>query len=354
MSRFFSEKYSALTPYVPGEQPKNKEYIKLNTNENPYPTSKRAIELAGEAAKHLELYPDPDCALLHGVFAERLGVKSSEVMASNGSDEILNFAFMAFCDKNTPAVFADITYGFYPVFAQIDQIPYRVIKLRDDFTLDISDYFNAGGTVFIANPNAPTALALNLGQIEEIIRHNPDNVVVIDEAYVDFGAQSAVSLINKYDNLLVTQTFSKSRSMAGARLGFGIACESLIRDLFTVKYSTNPYNINSSTMAAGIGTLEDSAYTEENCKKIIETREKTKLEMKKIGFELTDSVTNFIFARHPEISGEEFYLKMKENGILIRHFSSERISDYNRITIGTPEQMDKFIEIARAITEGKI
>ena len=171
---------------------------------------------------------------------------------------------------------------------------------------------------------------------------------------MDFGAQSAVSLINKYDNLLVTQTFSKSRSMAGARLGFGIACESLIRDLFTVKYSTNPYNINSSTMAAGIGTLEDSAYTEENCKKIIETREKTKLEMEKLGFELTDSVTNFIFARHPEISGEEFYLKMKENGILIRHFSSERISDYNRITIGTPEQMDKFIEIARAITEGKI
>ncbi|MBR5111905.1 MAG: histidinol-phosphate transaminase [Clostridia bacterium] len=354
MSRYFSGKYASLTPYVPGEQPKNREYIKLNTNENPYPPSAKAIEYASKAAKSLELYSDPDCLLLHKAIADNLGVKASQVMATNGSDEILNFAFMAFCDKETPAVFADITYGFYPVFSEINNLPFRTIPLKNDFTIDITDYYNAGGTVFIANPNAPSALALSVSEIEEIIKHNPDNIVVIDEAYVDFGTESCVKLINKYDNLLVTRTFSKSGSMAGARLGYGIACESLILDLFTVKYSTNPYNINSMTMAAGIGALEDWNYSEENCRKIIETREFVKKELSALGFEFTDSVTNFIFAKHNSISGEDFYSKMKENGILIRYFDKERIKDYNRITIGTLEQMKEFISVAKAITEGKI
>ena len=354
MSRYFSGKYASLTPYVPGEQPKNREYIKLNTNENPYPPSVKAIEFASKAAKSLELYSDPDCLLLHKAIADNLGVKASQVMATNGSDEILNFAFMAFCDKETPPVFADITYGFYPVFSEINNLPFRIIPLKNDFTIDITDYFNAGGTVFIANPNAPSALALSVSEVEEIIKHNPDNIVVIDEAYVDFGTESCVGLINKYDNLLVTRTFSKSGSMAGARLGYGIACESLIQDLFTVKYSTNPYNINSMTMAAGIGALEDWNYSEENCRKIIETREFVKKELSALGFEFTDSVTNFIFAKHNSIRGEDFYSKMKENGILIRHFDKERIKDYNRITIGTTEQMKEFISVAKAITEGKI
>lgn len=354
MSRYFSGKYAALTPYVPGEQPKNREYIKLNTNENPYPPSPKAIQYAGEAAKNLELYSDPECTELHKKLAGNLGLKPTQIMATNGSDEILNFAFMAFCDNDTPAVFADITYGFYPVFSEINNLPFRIIPLKEDFSIDITDYFNAGGTIFIANPNAPTALALSVNDIEEIILHNPDNIVVIDEAYVDFGAESCVPLINKYDNLLVTRTFSKSGSMAGARLGYGIACENLIRDLFTVKYSTNPYNINSMTMAAGIGAVEDWNYSKENCKRIIETRENLKDELRYLGFEFTDSVTNFIFAKHKSISGDDFYKRMKDNGILIRHFNNAKISNYNRITIGTPEQMKEFIRIAKEITEGNI
>ena len=354
MSRYFSGKYAALTPYVPGEQPKNREYIKLNTNENPYPPSPKAIQYASEAAKNLELYSDPECTELHKKLAGNLGLKPTQIMATNGSDEILNFAFMAFCDKDTPAVFADITYGFYPVFSEINNLPFRIIPLKEDFSIDITDYFNAGGTIFIANPNAPTALALSVNDIEEIILHNPDNIVVIDEAYVDFGAESCVPLINKYDNLLVTRTFSKSGSMAGARLGYGIACENLIRDLFTVKYSTNPYNINSMTMAAGIGAVEEWNYSNENCKKIIETRENLKDELRSLGFEFTDSVTNFIFAKHKSISGDDFYKRMKDNGILIRHFNNAKISNYNRITIGTPEQMKEFIRIAKEITEENI
>lgn len=354
MSRYFSGKYASLIPYIPGEQPKNTEFIKLNTNESPYPPSPKALEYAANASKHLELYSDPDCIELHKRIAENLGIKPSEVIATNGSDEILNFAFMAFCDKNMPAVFADITYGFYPVFSEINNIPYRTIPLKEDFTVCVKDYYSAGGTVFIANPNAPSGLALSVEEIEDIIIHNPDNVIVIDEAYVDFGAESCIGLINKYDNLLITRTFSKSASMAGARLGYGIASEGLIRDLFTIKFSTNPYNINSMTMAAGIATVEDWNYCASNCKKIIETREKTKCELSALGFEFTDSVTNFIFAGHREIDGYEFYVKMKDNGILIRHFDIDKIKEYNRITVGTPGQMKEFIRVAKEITEGRI
>ncbi len=344
MSRFFSQKYSSLVPYTPGEQPKARQYVKLNTNEMPFPPSEKAINGALNAAKSLQLYSDPECTTLHEKFAELCGVERDMVLATNGSDEILNFAFMAFCDEKTPAVFADITYGFYKVFAQINNVPARIIPLKEDFSIDITDYFDAKGTVFIANPNAPTGIALTRDEIEQILINNPNNVVVIDEAYVDFGGESCIPLVKKYDNLLVTQTFSKSRSMAGARLGFGIGCPQLISDLRTVKYSTNPYNINSMTMAAGVGQLEDDEYTRKNCAIIAENREFFSAELEKLGFFLLPSKANFVFAKSPRIGGEKLYLALRERGFLVRHFTSEKICDFNRITIGTREQMEALLE----------
>ena len=352
MSRFFSEKYKKLVPYTPGEQPKDTEYIKLNTNESPFPPSEKAIKYATEEAGRLNLYPDPECRALTQKIADLLGVDFDEVLVTNGSDEILNFAFMAFCDEKNPAVFPDLTYGFYSVFAQLNGIAYEEIPLRDDFTININDYFGAKKTIFIANPNAPTGIALTVSEVEEILKANPDNVVVIDEAYVDFGNESCVKLVHKYDNLLVTQTFSKSRSMAGARLGFGVGCKELIQDLNTIKYSTNPYNINKMTMAAGVGVLEDEEYTLVNCKEIIKNREFTTSEIKKLGFIVTDSTTNFVFASHPDIDGEKLYQMLKERGILVRHFNNPRISQYNRITVGTREQMEKLIDAIKSILEG--
>ncbi|MGM9551857.1 MAG: histidinol-phosphate transaminase [Clostridia bacterium] len=351
MSRFFSDKYKKLIPYTPGEQPKDMEYIKLNTNESPFPPSERSAEYALKEARMLHLYPDPECSRLTKKLAETLGVSPDCVLCTNGSDEILNFAFMAYCDSKTPAVFPDITYGFYSVFADINNVEYETVPLKDNFTIDISDYFDKNATIFIANPNAPTGIALSLEEIEEILKHNKNNIVVIDEAYVDFGNQSAVSLIHKYDNLLVTQTFSKSRSLAGGRLGFGVGCRELIQDLNTIKYSTNPYNINRMTMASALGMLEDEKYTRDNCKKIIENREYAAGELGKLGFEMTNSTANFIFAKHNRMDGEELYKMLKEKGILIRHFNTERIKDYNRITIGTKEQMEKLIDTVREILE---
>ena len=351
MSKFFSSKYKNLTPYTPGEQPKDMKYLKLNTNESPFPPSKKAQRLAAKAACQLQLYPDPECRKLTEMIAENLGVEYSEVLVTNGSDEILNFAFMAYCDNSLPAVFPDITYGFYPVFAEINNIPYELLPLKDDFTIDINDYIGINKTIFIANPNAPTGIALSPSQIEEILKSNPDNVVVIDEAYVDFGGESCVPLTKKYDNLLVTRTFSKSRSMAGARLGFGVGNAGLIQDLNTIKYSTNPYNINRMTMAAGIGVLEDEKYTRANCREIIKSREITLNELKKLGFICTDSLANFVFVKHPEISGEDLYLKLKEKGVLVRHFGKDKIKDYNRITIGTIAQMKILITKIKEILE---
>ena len=351
MSRFSNERLKSLTPYTPGEQPKERKYIKPNTNESPYPPSEKAIKKASEAAESLMLYSDPESRVLTEKMAEILGVSYDEVLMTNGSDEILNFAFMAFCDEKRPAVFPDITYGFYPVFADLNGVPYEEIPLEDDFSIDIKKYFNSGKMVVIANPNAPTGIYLNLSEIEEIVKNNKDNVVVIDEAYVDFGNESAVGLIRKYDNLLVTGTFSKSRSMAGARLGFGCGNPSLIADLNTIKYSTNPYNVNKMTQAAGIGVLEDEEYTKENLKKIVETREYTKAELSKLGFTLTDSKANFIFAKHNALSGEEIYTSLRENGILVRHFTKEKIKDYNRITVGSREEMDELLSALSKITK---
>ena len=353
MSRFFSEKYAGLTPYTPGEQPKDMRYIKLNTNESPFPPSPLAQTMAKEAAENLQLYSDPECRLLVSAAAERFGVSAEEILFTNGSDEILNFAFMAFCDETHPAVFPDVTYGFYPVFAELNRVPYREIPLKTDFSVDIRDYLGAGGTIFLANPNAPTGLALTLEQIEEILKANPDNVVVIDEAYVDFGAESAAGLIHRYDNLLVTQTFSKSRSLAGGRLGFGLGCKALIRDLNTIKYSTNPYNINSMTMAAGIGALRDEDYFQSCCRSIQENRAWTAAALESLGFAVLPSRANFLFARHEHADGKALYLKLKEMGILVRHFDKERLRDYNRITIGSREQMQALMDALQQILEEK-
>lgn len=351
MSRFFSKKYSKLVPYTPGEQPRERKYIKLNTNESPYPPTPKALEYAANEAKILQLYPDPTCKVLTEALAKNLGVDPDEVLLTNGSDEILNFAFMAFCDDAHPAFFPDITYGFYEVFAQLNNIPYEQIPLKDDFTVDIAPYCNCGKTVFLANPNAPTGITLTLDQIEQILKTNPNNVVVIDEAYVEFGGETCVPLIRKYDNLLVARTFSKSCSMAGARLGFGVANKTLIQDLNTVKYSTNPYNINRMTMGAGLGTLEEYETVRKNCRAIAETRTDTMEKLKAMGFEMTDSLANFIFAKHPEKDGKELYLRLKEKGILVRHFDRPEITQYNRITVGTKEQMDALLTALREILE---
>ena len=351
MSRYFTEKLSSLTPYTPGEQPKDMQYIKLNTNESPFAPSKSVSDAVLSESQKLQLYSDPECVNVRRELARVYGVDINKVIVTNGSDEVLNFAFMAFADQKNPLVFPNITYGFYPVFAQLNGIPYTEIPLKDDFTIDINDYIGINKTVVIANPNAPTGIALTLGDIEKIVASNPNNVVIIDEAYVDFGAQSAVSLVEKYENLLVVQTFSKSRSMAGARLGFAIGCESLIADLNTIRYSTNPYNVNRMTDAAGTAALKENDYYMENCKTIVKNREWTVNELQKLGFEVLPSKANFVFAKCDKIDGEELYLQLKNRGILIRHFNKDSICQYNRITIGAIEQMQKLIDEITLILE---
>ena len=340
MSRFLSGKYASLEPYTPGEQPKTLVLTKLNTNESPYPPAPEVVEAARDAAALLQLYPDPDCTELRKAIAEVMEVDPDEILCNNGSDEGLYFAFLAYCDSGTPAVFPAISYGFYPVFADITGISSRQIPLRDDFSIDPADYYDAGGTLFIANPNAPTGIPLSLAQIEDILQHNRDNIVVIDEAYVDFGTESAVPLIHKYDNLIVVQTFSKSRSLAGMRLGYAIADKALIADMNAIRFSTNPYNIDRIAMAAGIATLKNDEVNKAHCRAIMETREYTVGRLREMGFEMTDSTANFIFVRHPEVSGEYIFRKLRERGVIVRHFDKPEICEYNRITIGTREQMD--------------
>lgn len=349
MSKFLSDKYSALTPYTPGEQPQDMKYVKLNTNESPFEPSENVVKAAKEAAEKLNLYSDPECKRIVKKLAEVYGVKEENVIVTNGSDEVLNFAFMAFCDSEKGAAAPDISYGFYPVFAKVNNVPFLEIPLKEDFSIDVSDYFGIGKTIFIANPNAPTGLTLTLEEIEQILINNKESVVVIDEAYVDFGAKSAVELVNRYDNLLVTMTFSKSRSLAGGRLGFGIASEEIIKDLNTIRFSTNPYNVNSMTLAAGLATLNENEKAMENCKKIAENREYTKTALKNLGFFVTDSLANFVFAKSDKIGGEELYLKLKSKGILVRHFKLPKIKDFVRITVGTKDQMDFLIKTVEEI-----
>ena len=352
-TRFFSAKYKTLDAYVPGEQPRDKRYIKLNTNESPFPPSEAVLDAAYREAGELRLYSDPECTELTKVCAERYGVGSDMVLMTNGSDEILNFAFMAFSDKDRPIVFPEITYGFYPVFCNLNGIPYEEIPLKEDFTVDYRDYLGIGKNIVIANPNAPTGIAMPLSEIEEIVKTNPDNVVIIDEAYVDFGAESAVGLVHKYDNLIVTMTFSKSRSMAGARLGFGIANSGLIRDMNTIKYSTNPYNVNRMTAACGVAALRDDTYYMNNCKVIEENREYTRGALSSLGFNILPSKANFLFAESDKIDGGELYLALKEKGILVRHFTREKIKNYNRITIGKREDMETLVSTVSEILKEK-
>ena len=348
MSRFFTDKFASLTPYTPGEQPRDMQYVKLNTNESPFPPSPAVAAAVAEQCGKLQLYSDPESTALRAKLAEIYGVKPTQILVSNGSDEVLNFAFMAYGDE---VVFPDISYGFYPVFAQLNHIPYTQIPLKEDFSIDPKDYMGIGKTVVIANPNAPTGLCLPLGDIEEIVKSNPDNVVIIDEAYVDFGGESAVALVDKYENLLVIQTFSKSRSMAGARLGFCIGNEKLIADLNTIRYSTNPYNVNRMTEFAGVAALEENDYYMANAKTIMENREWTKNALETLGFTVLDSKANFIFAKSDRIGGEELYKALKARGVLVRHFNKDRIDAFNRITIGTKEQMEILVANIKEILE---
>ena len=340
MSKYMSSKYASLAPYTPGEQPKDKVLTKLNTNESPFPPSHWVVEAAARAAESLQLYSDPDCTELRKAIAAVQGVDPDEIICNNGSDETLYFAFLAYCDKDHPAVFPQITYGFYPVFAEFTGIEYREIPLKEDFSIDPRDYSDAGGTIFIPNPNAPTGLPLSRAQIEDILQHNPDNIVFIDEAYVDFGTESAVPLISKYDNLLIAQTFSKSRSLAGARLGYGIGNKDLIADLNAIRFSTNPYNLDRIAMAAGIASLEHDEINRGHCREIMETRAYTCEKLRAMGFEMTDSTANFIFVRHPKVGGDVLFTRLRQRGVVIRHWNKPELNDYNRITIGKRESMD--------------
>lgn len=348
MSRFIVDKYKNMEAYVPGEQPQDMEYIKLNTNESPYPPSQEVIDAISESeVEKLRLYSDPECKILRNALAKRYNTNFENVFVSNGSDDILNFAFMAFSGDGV--VFPEISYGFYSVFAELHGAKFESPALNDDFTINPDDYMSKNKMIVIANPNAPTGISLSLNVIEDIIKSNPDNVVLIDEAYVDFGGESAIGLTEKYSNLLVVQTFSKSRSLAGARLGFAIANKEIIKDLEKIKYSTNPYSINRLSLLAGTAAVESDSYYMDNCKKIIKTREYTITELTKLGFKVLPSSANFIFAKIDGISGEEIYKNLRKNGILVRHFTKEKIKDYNRITIGTQKEMEKFISVISSI-----
>ena len=351
MSRFINQKYAGMEAYTPGEQPSDMTYIKLNTNESPLPPSDGVLRAVNsEAVSKLNLYPDPTCASLKEKLAALYGKKREQVFVSNGSDDILNFSFMAFFnDSDHPVRFPEISYGFYRVYAELYGVRADILPLQDDFTIRISDYLGNKAGVVIANPNAPTGLALSKAEVEQIVSANPDHVVLIDEAYVDFGAESSVELVDRYDNLLVVGTYSKSRSMAGARLGFAFGHPDLIADLEKIKYSTNPYNINRLTLLAGEAAIADQAYYTANCQEIIDVREETQKELKKLGFFCTDSKTNFIFAKSDEIDGNELYLELKKRGILVRHFSTPSICQYNRITVGTREQMQCLVREIQSI-----
>ena len=350
MSIFLNPDIEAMTAYVPGEQPRDKAYIKLNTNENPYPPAPSVIAaMNSREVEDLRLYSDPTAKVLKEKLAELYGLKPENVYVGNGSDEVLYFLFRAYAHGG--AVFPDISYGFYSVFAELCGIPATVIPLEPDFSIDPVKYHGLNRFIVIANPNAPTGLSISLEAIEGILKSNPDAVVAIDEAYVDFGGESAYPLMAKYDNLVVVRTFSKSRSMAGARLGYALAPAALIADLEKIKYSVNPYNVNRLTLRLGEATVDAEGYYQEKCAAIIATRARTAEELKALGFTVLPSKTNFLFAKSDKIGGRELYEKLKDRGILVRHFGNPRICDFVRITIGTDGQMDQCLASIRCILE---
>ena len=352
MSRFLSPTLAAVTPYTPGEQPQDQQYIKLNTNESPYLPSPAVIAAVSEhEVEKLRLYSDPACADLLKAAAAHFGLQPEQIMPGNGSDENLFFALRAFCDADHPLAYADITYGCYSVWCGLMHIPSHIIPLKEDFTLDPKDYYGLNQTIVLANPNAPTGIALPRAEIEGILKANPNNVVIVDEAYVDFGGESCVPLIDQYENLLVVQTFSKSRQLAGARLGLAMGNAKLIADLNRVKFSLNPYNINRLTLKAGQAALEDTAYFDTTRAAIVETRSWTRQQLEARGFTVLDSRSNFLFARTARQDGGTLYRKLKENGVLVRHFDAPRIHSWLRITIGTPAQMQALLAALDKILE---
>lgn len=341
-----------VVPYVPGEQPKKAKMIKLNTNENPYPPSPHVMEVMSqqpmeEMFEKLRLYPDPAASALVEAIADYKGLSKDQVFVGVGSDDVLAMAFMTFFNSEKPILFPDITYSFYDVWADVFRIPYVTKALDEDFHIVKEDYYEANGGVIFPNPNAPTGVLMGLSDIEDIIAHNQDVIVIVDEAYIDFGGISAQSLIEKYDNLLVVQTFSKSRSMAGMRIGYAMGSAELIRYLNDVKYSFNSYTMDQPSIIWGLASIEDDAYFKETCKKIVETREWFKSEMKELGFHFQDSKANFIFASHESIAAKDIFKAAREQDIYVRYFNKPRIDNYLRITIGTRPEMEEFIDFLK-------
>ena len=332
-----------VVPYVPGEQPKSK-VIKLNTNENPYPPSPKVREvLSNYDIDELRLYPDVNAGELGMALAKYYGLNSNQVFVGVGSDDVLAIAFMTFFNSDKEILFPDITYSFYDVWADLYKIPYRMVELNDEFRINIDDYLVPNGGIVIPNPNAPTGVEKDVRELEKIVAKNPDSVVIIDEAYVDFGATSMLPLINKYDNLLIVQTYSKSRSMAGARIGMAFGNEKLIKYMNDVKFSINSYTMNRLTVAAGTAALEDEEYFKETCDKVIATRERTKVRLRELGFDMPDSKSNFVFVTHESIPASDIFNAAKSAGIYLRWWNKDRISNRLRISIGTDEEMDALL-----------
>lgn len=334
-----------VEPYVPGEQPQEKNIIKLNTNENPYPPSPKVYE----AHKNIDidrfgLYPDPSASALVRGLEKYYGLEQGQVFVGVGSDDVLSLAFLTFFNSDKPILFPDVTYSFYPVWANVYRIPYECPALDENFCIRVEDYKKENGGVIIANPNAPTSIGMSLDAIEEIVKANQDVIVIIDEAYVDFGGETALPLLDKYENLLVVRTYSKSRSLAGMRIGFAIGNKALIQAMTDVKESINSYTMTQESIAIGTASLEDEEYFRDNIKKVMDTRAFTKEELEKRNFTVLPSSTNFLFAKHATVSGEEIFEKLREKKIFVRHFGGERIKEYLRITIGTREQMEQMIQ----------
>lgn len=341
MKELWSRRIRDMVPYVPGEQPQDRKYIKLNTNENPYPPSPLALEALKEAANaDLRLYPDPECIDLRRAVADFYGLSPENVFCGNGSDEILSFSFQAFFDKERPVAFPDITYSFYEVYVKYLDLTAELIPLREDFSLPVEEFLDCPGGAVLANPNAPTGQWIELEDVERILRANQGRVVILDEAYVDFGCESCVKLIEKYPNLLVVQTLSKSRSLAGLRVGFALGQPELIAGLRCVRDSINSYTVDRAAAAIAKGAVEDRAYFEETRKKIIKTREKAAKELCELGFWVGESRTNFLFIRHPEKPGKELFTALRERGILVRRWDIPRIAEYLRVSIGTDREME--------------
>ena len=350
MSRFWSPVVHQLSPYVPGEQPKIDNLVKLNTNENPYGPSPKVIEaIEAELGDGLRLYPDPSSVMLRQAAADYYGLELGQVFVGNGSDEVLAHLFQGLLKHEQPLLFPDITYSFYPVYCGLYGIDYKMIPLADDFSIQLDDYRQPNGGNIFPNPNAPTGVLLSLSEIEQLLKSNTDSVLVVDEAYIDFGGESAVGLVNQYPNLLVTQTLSKSRSLAGLRIGLAFGHRDLIEALERVKDSFNSYPMDRLAIVAGTAAFEDNEHFEKTRQAVISERERVSDELKKLGFEMPPSSANFVFAKHPEHDAGELAAALRGHGIIVRHFRSARIDQHLRITIGTVEQNDAFLAALQAV-----